>query len=90
MSRVRLQVGFDGFAVFIHGAVQVNPLATHLEVGLIAAPGITDRTFMGLPAFLEFEGVAHDPTQDRARGNAYSQLRSQFGEVAVARTSNAS
>jgi hypothetical protein len=39
---------------------------------------------MGLPAFLELNGVAHDPTQDRARGNAYSQLPSQFGEVAVA------
>jgi len=47
------EVGFDRFALFIHGAVQVNPVAAHLEVGLIAAPGITDRTFMGLPAFLE-------------------------------------
>src|SRR5690349_12774979 len=53
-------------------------------VGLVAAPGITDRTFMGLPAFLELEGVTHDPTQDRARGNAHAQLPSQFGEVAVA------
>jgi len=37
--------------VFIHGAVQVNPFArAHLEVGLIAAPGISDRTLMGLVA----------------------------------------
>jgi hypothetical protein len=39
---------------------------------------------MGLPAFLELEGVAHDPTQDRARDNAYSHLPRPFGEVALA------
>jgi hypothetical protein len=68
----------------MHRAIQVNPFAAHREIGFIAAPGITNRTFMDLPAFLEFEGVAHEPTQDHARGNAYSQLSIQFGKVAVA------
>jgi hypothetical protein len=44
---------------------------------LVAAPGITDRTFMGLPAFLELEGVVHDPTQERAATRTPRYQRTQ-------------
>jgi hypothetical protein len=41
------EVGFDGFAFFINGAVEVHPLTAYLDVGLIYAPGIADRPLVG-------------------------------------------
>ena len=63
------KVGPNRFALFVDGAVKVKPLAAHLEVGLVHAPGIADRLLVGLPAFFELQGVAHDPSQDRTRGD---------------------
>jgi hypothetical protein len=51
------EVGFDGFALFTNSAVEVHPLTAYLEVGLIYAPGIADRPFVGLPTFLELWDV---------------------------------
>ena len=33
----------DGAARFIHGAIEVNPLASDFEVSLIHAPRVADR-----------------------------------------------
>ncbi len=56
------EVRFDGFALFINSAVEIHPLTAYLEVGLVYAPEIADRPLVDLPAFLELEGVAHDPS----------------------------
>jgi hypothetical protein len=62
--------------VFIQGALQVNPFArAHLEVGLIAAPGISDRTLMGLPAFLELEGRAALSAVNESANSIYEIAR---------------
>ena len=53
---MRLKVGLNCFALFVDGAVKVKPLAAHLEVGLVHAPGIADRLLVGLPAFFS-DGV---------------------------------
>src|ERR1700758_3823644 len=42
-----IQVGFDGFALFINSAVDVHPLTACLEVGLVYPPGIADRPLIG-------------------------------------------
>jgi hypothetical protein len=53
------EVGFDGFALFMDGAVEVHPLTAYLEVGLIYAPGIANRPLVSLPRFFEFRSVAY-------------------------------
>ena len=47
------EVGFDGFALFINSAVEVHPLTAYLEVGLVYAPGIANRSLVDSPTFLE-------------------------------------
>jgi len=44
----------DGSTRFIDGPVQVNPLAFHLDISLIYAPGIADRPRITAPALLKF------------------------------------
>ena len=56
------EVGFDGFASLINRAVEVHPLTAYFEVGLVHAPGIADRSLIGLPAFLELWNVTYDPS----------------------------
>src|SRR6266436_2274896 len=77
------EVGFDGFALFINGAVEVHPLTAYLEVGLVYAPGIADRPLVGLPTFCEVGDVAYDPAQDCARGDADAEFPGQLGQVPV-------
>jgi hypothetical protein len=55
------EVGFDGFALFINGAVEVDPPPAHLQVSLVDPPGIAHRTLVGLPAFLKLWNVAFLP-----------------------------
>ena len=38
-----------------------------------------------MPVFLKLEDVAHDPTQDRARGDADAEFPGQRGQIAVAK-----
>ena len=77
------EVGFDGFTLFIHSAVEVHPLTAYLEVGLVYAPGIADRPLVGSPTFFEFGDVAYDPAQDCARGDVDAEFSDQFCQVPV-------
>ncbi len=52
----------DRAARFIHGAIQVDPLASDFEVSLIHAPRIADRPCIPVPALLKFRQVMLPPT----------------------------
>ena len=80
---MRLKVGLNCFALFVDGAVKVKPLAAHLEVGLVHAPGIADRPLTGLPAFLELWEVMYDPAQDCAGGDADTEPPGQLGQIPI-------
>ena len=73
-SRVRLRLGFDGFALFINSTIEVHPLTAYLEVGLVYAPEIANRSLVDSPTFLELWDVANDPGQDCARSDADAEL----------------
>jgi hypothetical protein len=51
----------DRAACFIHGAIQVDPLASDLEVSLIHAPRVDDRPRVPAPALLKYRHVTLDP-----------------------------
>ena len=54
----------DRAARFIHGAIQVDPLASDFEVSLIHAPRVADGPRVPAPALLKFRHVALHPPQD--------------------------
>src|SRR6266404_9080934 len=51
------QEKIDGAARFIHGAIEVDPLAFDLKVSLIHAPRVADRPRVPAPALLKFRHV---------------------------------
>ncbi len=48
-------------ARFIHGAIEVDPLAFDLQVSLIHAPRVADRPRVPAPALLKFRHVTLHP-----------------------------
>ena len=48
----------DRTARFIHGAIEVDPLASDFEVSLIQAPGIADRLRIPVPALIKLRHEA--------------------------------
>jgi hypothetical protein len=58
------EIGSDGFPLFINSTIEVHPLTAYLEVGLVYAPGIANRSLVDSPTFLELWDVAYDPAQD--------------------------
>jgi hypothetical protein len=58
-------------------------LTAYLEVGLVYASGIANRSLVDSPTFLELWGVAYDPAQDCAWGDADAKFPSQLGQVPV-------
>jgi hypothetical protein len=61
---VSAQEKIDGAALFIYGAIQVDPPAFDLDISLIDAPGTAHRPGVPVPAFLELRDVALHPPQD--------------------------
>lgn len=43
----------DGVAGFVHGTIEVCPLAPHLEVGLVHAPALANRPLVTTKRLLE-------------------------------------
>ena len=52
----------DGLPGFIHGSVEVDPLAAYLDVGLIDSPRATTGSSKAVPALDEFRGVPPNPS----------------------------
>src|ERR1700719_3244200 len=77
------QIGFDSVPLFINSTIEVHPLTAYLEVDLVYAPGIANRSLVDSPTFLELWDVAYDPAQDCAWGDADAKFPSQLGQVPV-------
>ena len=63
------QIELHGVALSIHGAVQIHPLASHLDECFINPPTPTHRSLESAPTLLAGFGIANDPTQDRGVRN---------------------
>src|ERR1700738_5480663 len=75
------QEKIDGVALFIHGAVEVNPLAFDLEVSLIHAPRVTHRSGVRLPTLFKIRHVAPHPPQDRLMSQQDAALGHHLDQV---------
>ena len=64
MARHLLKEKINGFILLIHRAIEVNPLALYLNVGLIYAPGITHRQCVLVPALFKVGILLLHPSQD--------------------------
>src|SRR4029077_603562 len=75
------QEEIDGATLFVHGAVQVNPLAAHLEIRLIHSPRTAHRPRIMVPALLKVRHVALYPTQDGRVGQHDAAFRHHLDQV---------
>jgi antitoxin PrlF len=73
----------DGLTAGIHGAIQVDPAATKLDVRLIHPPRAADRACKAIPALLELGSVVLDPAQNGARRDGNPALGHHLGEIPV-------
>src|SRR5580698_7823290 len=58
------QQEIDGLSLFVDRTVEIGPAALDLHIGLIDAPRSSRRASEAVPTFLEFGGIALDPTHD--------------------------
>ena len=58
----------------VDGAVKVNPLAVHLDVGLVHAPRSVDRCLSTLSCTCDHRRELGDPTVERHMINRYATL----------------
>jgi hypothetical protein len=72
ISRRFTQEKIHRAALAIHRTVQVDPLATHLEVRFVHAPGISHRQGVPLPAFLKIWDVLLHPTKNGGVGQGFA------------------
>jgi hypothetical protein len=75
------QEKIDGAARFIHGAIEVDPLAFDLEVSLIHAPRVAHRPGVRLPTLIKIRHVALHPPQDRRMSQQDAALGHHLDQV---------
>ena len=75
------QEKIDGAARFIHGAIEVDPLAFDLEVSLIHAPRVAHRPGVRLPTLFKIRHVALHPPQDRRMSQQDAALGHHLDQV---------
>src|SRR6478752_7189540 len=85
-SAVRPEQEGHRLAALIDGSIQVMPLATDTDVGLIHPPGSADRLGEPTPALLVLRHIAGDPSEDGGMGQANAALRHQLYQVPVGKT----
>src|SRR5262245_55267819 len=74
----------NGLAVFVHGAVEVVPLAFDLDVGLIHQPAHLPRLFASMERLFQRRTVFDDPALDRGVIDLYAALFHQFFDMPIA------
>src|SRR5271165_3461935 len=65
--------------LLIDRAIEVNPLALYLNVGLIHAPGVTHSPCILVPAFFKVRHVPLHPAQDGRYELTQCRARPSFG-----------
>jgi hypothetical protein len=67
----------DGLPGFVHGSIEVDPLAAYLDIGLIDSPRATTGSSKAVPALDELQGIPPNPAHDGLMGKtARLSLRS--------------
>src|ERR1700758_5157557 len=74
----------DGSTLPIDGAIEVDPLATNLNISLVYAPGIADRPRITVPALLKFRDIPLHPPQNGRMGQGDAALGHHLDEIAGA------
>src|SRR5271157_4875416 len=74
----------DGSTLPIDGAIEVDPLATNLNISLVYAPGIADRPRITAPALLKFRDIPLHPPQNGRMGQGDAALGHHVDEIAGA------
>src|SRR5271157_6325090 len=74
----------DGSTLPIDGAIEVDPLATNLNISLVYAPGIADRPRITAPALLKFRDIPLHPPQNGRMGQGDAALGHHLDEIAGA------
>src|ERR1700676_3493679 len=70
--------------LLVNGSVQIVPLALDRDVGLVNAPGATDRAGKSIPALLKFRNIPNHPSHDRRVRNDHAVLGHHRNEISVA------
>ncbi|CAE6944324.1 hypothetical protein R69927_07843 [Paraburkholderia domus] len=81
---MRPQQEIDRIAGLVHCAIQVFPLAAHLDVGFIHPPALTHRTFALAKGFLEQRYELDDPAMHARMINLKAALSHHLLEIAKA------
>src|SRR6202167_6700628 len=68
----------DGFSLFVDGTVEIGPASFDFDVSLVGAPGSSRWPSEAVPAFLEFERIALNPTHDRRMRHGESPFGHHF------------
>src|SRR5450755_3309348 len=55
----------NGLALLIHGTIELVPLASNGDVGLLHPPGRSNAARVSIPAFLILRNIPNDPSQNR-------------------------
>src|ERR1700679_359411 len=55
----------DCIALLVHGTVEIDPSAAHLQVCLVDAPGAANFACIASPALFELRNISLHPTHDR-------------------------
>jgi hypothetical protein len=83
-ASVRPQQKSDRPAVFVHGAVEVEPPAPNLHVSLVNSPRAARWASQRVPTLLELGNESLDPRPNRRWGDGQPPLGQHFGQVAQA------
>ena len=65
----------DCISTLVYSSIEVRPLAAHLDIGLIDAPGATSGPVKAIPALDELGRIPLHPTQDGGMRKVQSALR---------------
>ncbi len=82
----RLEQGVHCLALLINGTIQVAHLGPGANVGLVDAPGRTDRPRPAVPPPLVFGDVAQNPSDDGRMRHIHLTLGHQRHEIAIAQS----
>ena len=63
----------DGLPGFVHCSIKVDPLAAHLDIGLVDSPRAPAGSSKPLPALDKLRGISLNPAQDRGVGKTRSR-----------------
>jgi hypothetical protein len=77
---------FHRVAHAIDGAVEIRPLAAHLDIGFIHVPTATDSPFAPVEAFQQFRRVAQNSAVDRGVIDANVALGHHLFQIPQAQT----